>query len=105
MTSPVATAVVLAMLAIAAPGAAQPAAGDACTTGLARERAGALPGAFIALERCLARGAPSRGDAEEALRRVKKRLAAGDYAPVSFSLQPASAEVRIAPFTESERLR
>ncbi len=92
---------------VAAPGAAsaQPAAAraasalDACSAGLAHERTGALPRAFVELTRCMARK-EAAAEATSALARVKKKLASGDYAPVSFSLRPPGAAVRIAPFTD-----
>lgn len=76
---------------------------DLCRAGLAHERAGALPRAFVELSRCTARQ-PAPAEAVAALARVKKKLAAGDYAPVSFSLRPAGAVVRIAPFTDGAPL-
>ena len=75
--------------------------GDACRAGLAHERSGALPRAFLELARCAAPG----GDAAAALARVKKKLAAGNFAPVAFSVTPAQAELRIAPFTDGAPLR
>jgi hypothetical protein len=98
----------VALPAAPAAGRAQPAErpageGDACRAGLAHERAGALPRAFVELTRCTAHP-PAAPDAAAALARVKKKLAAGDYAPVSFSLRPPGAAVRIAPFTDSAPL-
>jgi len=100
-------AVATAALAAAPPVFAQPATGrpspdDACRAGLAHERAGALPQAFLELSRCSADGAEPAptADASAAFARVKKKLAAGDFAPVSFSLSPSTAEIRIAPFTD-----
>jgi len=86
-----------------APAASPPALGDSCRAGLAHERAGALPRAFIELTRCTAGEAGA--EAAAALGRVKKKLAAGKYAPVSFSLTPVEAELRIAPFTDGAPLR
>jgi hypothetical protein len=102
-------AALAAFLAPAGPASAQPASpspsdaslGDACRAGLAHERSGALPRAFLELSRC---AAPA-GDAAAALARVKKKLAAGKYAPVAFSVTPAQAELRIAPFTDGAPLR
>lgn len=104
-------AALAAILSAAGTGAAEPDAArdravrapgdpDACRAGLAHERAGALPRAFVELSRCTARE-PAAAEAAAALARTRKKLAAGDYAPVSFSLQPKSAEVRIAPFTDA----
>ena len=100
----------IAFAALAAPlaGRAQPnarPAGDSelCRAGLAHERAGALPRAFVELTRCTARPAVAP-EATAALARVKKKLAAGDFAPVSFSLRPSIAAIRIAPFTDSAPL-
>ena len=80
--------------------AAAPALGDPCRAGLAHERSGALPRAFVELSRCTA-----NAEASAALGRVKKKLAAGKYAPVAFSLTPAQAAVRVAPFTDGAPLR
>ena len=109
----VGTAIALAALVAAAPpvasqpAPARPSAADACRAGLAHERSGALPQAFLELSRCLDAGdaAAAPADAPATLGRVKKKLAAGKFAPVSFSLSPAAAEVRIAPFTDRAPLR
>ncbi len=100
-------AALAALLAAAGPATAQPASaspsapdaslGDPCRAGLAHERSKALPRAFLELSRC--------GSESAALARVKKRLEAGRYAPVSFSLTPAQAELRIAPLTDGAPLR
>ncbi len=101
------TCIALAALLVAqGNAAAQPSAratADGCSSGLSHERAGALPRAFVELTRCTA-GPAAPAEATAALARVKKRLAAGDYAPVSFSIRPPSAEVRIAPFTDGAAL-
>ncbi len=89
--------------AAASPSAAPPALGDSCRAGLAHERAGALPRAFIELTRCTS--GEAGGEAAAALGRVKKKLAVGKYAPVSFSLTPVQAELRVAPFTDGAPLR
>ena len=81
--------------------AAAPAGDDVCRAGVAHERSGALPRAYLELSRCPA----ADPEASAALGRVKKKLAAGKFAPVSFSLTPAEAEVRIAPFTDGAPLR
>jgi hypothetical protein len=101
-------AIALGALAVAA-GAARaqpvaPAAVDVCSAGLAHERAGALPRAFVELTQCTAHPSAA-GEAPAALARIKKKLAAGDYAPISFSLRPTTAVVRIAPFTDGAPLR
>lgn len=91
--------VLAGLLAAARPAAAQP-EDDACRAGLAHERAGALPRAFVELSRC-----SQAGESSAALARVKKKLAAGKFAPVSFSVTPAQAVLRIAPFTDGGPLR
>jgi hypothetical protein len=91
--------------ALAQPAAAPPALDDACRAGLAHERAGALPSAFLELSRCAADAAGAGAADSAALRRVKKKLAAGDYAPVAFSVRPAGTAIRIAPFTDGAPLR
>lgn len=88
------------LLGAATPASGQPVLADVCKAGMSHERAGALPRAFVALSRC-----SSGGEESAALGRVKKKLAAGKYAPVAFSLTPAQAEVRIAPFTDGAPLR
>lgn len=69
---------------------------DPCTAGAAAERAGQLPLAQLRLTRCAAGGDDAASAAAPALARVAKRLADGNYAPVSFSIQPATAELRLA---------
>ena len=95
-----------ALVAARGAGHAQPAAspdGELCRAGLSHERAGALPRAFVELTRCTARPSAA-AESAAALARVKKRLAGGDFAPVSFSLRPPAAVIRIAPFTDSAPL-
>lgn len=102
-------AALAAFLASAGPASAQQASpsppdaslGDACRAGLSHERSGALPRAFLELSRCAAPG----GDAAAALARVKRKLAAGKYAPVAFSVTPPEAAIRITPFTDGGPLR
>jgi hypothetical protein len=92
----------IAALALTGAAGAARADRDPCRAGLDLERRGALPRAYVELDRCVRAG---DAGAEAALRRVKKKLADGKFAPVSFSVQPPAAELRIAPFSDGGPLR
>jgi hypothetical protein len=77
-------------------GLSRAAAADPCTAGADAERAGKLPLAQVLLGRCAAGTGAGASGATTALTRVSRQLAAGDYAPVVFSIEPVTAELRIA---------
>ncbi|HLU64677.1 MAG TPA: hypothetical protein VKZ63_00285 [Kofleriaceae bacterium] len=92
-------------VAAAAPPGALAGPDDPCSAGLAHERAGDLPRAHLALQRCLASaGEAAPAEAQAARARVVRGLAASDHAPVSFSVKPAGVALRIPPFTSDAPL-